>query len=126
MFNSLPKILLGFFSGLFGVMMIAIAPTTEQAIFYYLFGGFCLAICLACIFRGRVREFMGSIVGFTVFVTALWYLYSQIVEGPLASGSQSEPSIINAVMFLLVFGLPGLGYVVAAKFGFSKQMNQQD
>jgi uncharacterized membrane protein HdeD (DUF308 family) len=122
MFNSLPQILLGFFSGLFGVMTIAIVPDTDKAIFYYTFGGFCLAICFACVFRGRVREFMGSIVGFVVFLTALWYVYSQIVEGSVASGSQSEPSIINAVLFLVVFGFPALGYVLSARFGFTKKI----
>lgn len=116
-FSTFSKILLGSISGLFGVMMIAIAPPTEKAIFFYLFGGFCLAICLACVFKGRLRQFIGSSIGSCVFLLALWYLASQFMDGPIVSGGRSEPSVFNAIMFLVVFGLPGLAYATKAKFG---------
>ena len=108
-------------SGLFGLMMIGIAPDTDKQIYFYLFGGFCLAICLACIFKGRVRQFIGSFIGVCLVILSLWYLAAEITgQGPLFS-SRSEQSIFNAILFSVFFGLPGLNYAIKARFGFGKK-----
>jgi uncharacterized membrane protein len=114
------RILLGLVSGLFGLMMIGIAPDTDKQIYFYLFGGFCLAICFACIFKGRVRQFLGSIIGVCLVVLSVWYLVSQVLGGGPLFSARSDQSILNAALFFIFFGLPGLSYVIRAKFGLSK------
>ena len=115
------RVLLGLISGLFGLMMIAIAPDTDKQIYFYIFGGFCLAICLACIFKGRVRQFLGSSIGICLVILSLWYLASEIMSGGVLFSSRSEQSIFNAILFCVFFGLPGLSYAIKAKFGFGKK-----
>lgn len=120
------RFILGFFSGAFGVFMIVIAPTAERPIYAYAFGVFCLIICLAAVTKGRVRQFMGSIIGCTLFALSGLYLYAQITEGQVDSGSRSEPSVINAVCFLVFFGIPGIAYAIKAKFGMKRDKTKQD
>ncbi len=116
-----PKILLVFFSGLFGVVMVLVAPPTDKAIYFYVFGAFCFAISLVCVTSGRLQEFIGSSIASCVIVVGLLYLGSELLEGPIVSGARSEPSVLNALMFLFVFGYPSFRYVVYAKFGFGKE-----
>ena len=116
----LPSILLAIFTALFGIVMIIIAPPTDKAIFYYAFGVFCLSITLVTITKGRLREFFASLIGSTVFAIACWYIYSEMTTGQFISGRRSGPSIINSILLLIVFGLPGIYYVIKAKFGFHK------
>lgn len=118
--SPLVRYLLAFFSGLFGLGMILIAPPTEKAIFYYLFGGFCLLICFVSITKGKVRQFIGSIIGVLLFFLSGWYLVSQLLSGPFISGSRSEPSFINSIYFFIAFGIPGVSYAIKVKFGKSK------
>ena len=121
-----PRIILAAVAGLFGVMMIAIAPPTDKAVFFYGFGIFCLAIAVACVSRGRVAEFCGSVVGITVFGLGLWYIGSMYFDGPLWSGRKSEPSLTNALLFMGVFGVPGAIYVYHARFGFHHRRAAHD
>lgn len=115
------RILLGSVSGLFGLMMILIAPPTDKEIYFYLFGGFCLIISLACIFKGRIRQFLGSLIGVVLAILSIWYLSSQLLEnGPLFS-ARSDQSIFNAILFTVFFGIPGVTYVAKTKFGFTKK-----
>ena len=115
------RILLGCVSGLFGLMMVLIAPPTEKLVYFYLFGAFCLAISLACIFTGRLRQFLGSIIGVALLVLSICYLVSQLLGGgPLFSG-RSDQSIFNALLFTVFFGFPGVTYAAKAKFGFGKR-----
>lgn len=130
--SLIPRIILAAVAALFGVVMIAIAPPTDKAVFFYGFGAFCLSIAVACISRGRVAEFFGSLVGLGVFGAALWYVGSMMFDGHLWSGRRSEPSLINALLFMGVFGLPGAIYVYHARFGLrgperskTKQTSQQ-
>lgn len=115
------RILLGLFSGLFGLMMVGTAPDTDKRIYFYLFGGFCLAICLACVFKGRIRQFIGSAIGVCLAIASVWYLASEIMGGGPFFSSRSGQSIFNAILFSIFFGLPGLTYTIKAKFGFGKQ-----
>ncbi|MCL1139191.1 hypothetical protein [Shewanella pneumatophori] len=109
--------ILGFVSGLFGLAMILMAPESSAPLGFIGFGAFFLLIAMACIFKGRIRQFVGSLIGTAVFCAALGYVYSQVTGGPVDSGSRSQPSIINSLLFLLVFGIPGISYAIKAKFG---------
>ncbi|MFL0805636.1 MAG: hypothetical protein K6L81_18125 [Agarilytica sp.] len=120
--SPLSRILLGFLAGFFGVMMILIAPPTEKQVYFYLFGGFCLAIAFACIFKGRVRQFFGSLIGSVLVISSIWYLSSQLLGGGPLFSARSDQSVSNAVMFTVFFGLPGMAYVAKAKFGFGKKL----
>lgn len=115
------RFLLGSVAGLFGVMMILIAPPTDKEIYFYIFGGFCLVICLACIFKGRVRQFLGSIVGTVLVILSGLYLSSQIIEGGPLFSVRSDQSIFNAILFGVFFGVPGFTYAVKTKFGFARK-----
>ncbi|MFC4310111.1 hypothetical protein ACFPN2_13555 [Steroidobacter flavus] len=116
------RIFLAVAAGLMGLVMFLHGTTAEEdkAWFSYAFGAFCMLIAAAAVLRGRAARFCGSLVGTCVFVAALLYLGHELATGPVTSGSRSQPSIVNAVLFLLVFGIPGLLYAIKARFGFSK------
>ena len=113
------RILLGLFSGLFGVVIVITAPDTDKAILFYIFGGLFLLISFACVVQGKLRQILGSIIGICLFLVSLIYLIYEILSGPLISGSRAEPSTINAILFLIFFGIPGLRYVLKNMFGKS-------
>jgi hypothetical protein len=115
------RITLGLISGLFGVVILLIAPPTDEALFPYLFGSFCLFVTIACFTRGRVRQFVGSIIGTAIFVIGLWYLASELLAGVFLSGGRSEPSVFNALFYLSFIGVPGAIYAYKARFGFAKR-----
>jgi hypothetical protein len=107
---------------LFGVIMFLHGTTADpdKAWFSYLFGAFCVAIAAACVLRGRAARFFGSVVGSCAFLAGVFYLGHEILAGPVSSGSRSQPSIFNAVLFMIVFGVPGALYAFKARFGFGK------
>lgn len=115
--SSFSRILRGLFSGLFGVVMVATAPDNNKAIFFYLFGGFCFLICFDCIVKGKARQFIGSIIGICIFLLSFGYLINELTGGPFMSGARSELSVVNALSFLIFFGIPGLTYALRVKFG---------
>lgn len=115
--SPVSRFILGFFAGLFGVMMILIAPPTDKEIYFHLFGGFCLLIFLACVTQGRVRQFVGSTVGICLFALSLACIGSQLMgDAPLLS-KRSEPSLFNSFLFFVAFGIPGISYALKTKFG---------
>jgi hypothetical protein len=114
------RLTLGFFSASFGIVMLLVAPPTDKAVFFYVFGGFCMLISVACVTRGRIRQFIGSVIGLTLFITSLWYLGAELTAGKILSGSRGEPSLMNAFLFLLAFGIPGVVYAAKARFGRRK------
>lgn len=114
------RIMLGFVSGLFGAVMFLIAPPTEKAAYFQLFGGFCMLITVACITKGRARQFVGSLIGSALFILSLSYLGYELLVGEFFSPSRAEPSVKNAVLFLLAFGIPGITYAARARFGRGK------
>jgi uncharacterized membrane protein (UPF0136 family) len=118
--SPVARSILGFFSGLFGIGMILMAPPDDNAIFFYAFGVFCLLIGAACITRGRARQFFGSIIGCLLFGLSAWYLYSQLTTGIFLSERRSEPSVIGSIFFFLAFGIPGITYAIKAKFGIAR------
>jgi uncharacterized membrane protein len=116
-----PRIILAVVSGLFGVVMILVAPPTEKAFYFYSFGLLCILICVACLTTGRLRQFVGSIIGVALFATSLWYLYSQAVGGRIISQGRNEPSLLNSLLFFGAFGLPGIGYAAKVRFGMRRR-----
>jgi hypothetical protein len=56
------RIALGVVAVIFGSGMILIAPPTDKASYNYLFGGFRLLIGIVSATRGRLRQFVGSMM----------------------------------------------------------------
>ena len=84
-------------------------------------GAFCLLIVVACVTKGRVRQFVGSCIGCVLFMPSGAYLLYELVSGPLFAGRRSELSVINALLAFVAFGVPGIAYAVSARFGLSKR-----
>ena len=112
------RLILSFFAGLFGVVMVLIAPSAEKPIGLYLFGAFCLGVAAVCFVRGRIQRVIGSFVASAVLGVTGWYLFTEISAGAVVSGSRSRPSVINALLALVAFGIPAAVYLRRARFGF--------
>ena len=121
------RIVIAVFALLFGAIMFLHGTTADpdKSSSSYAFGAFCVFIGAASLLNGRPAQFCGSVVGSCVFVAAIIYLGHELLSGPVTSGSLGRPSIINACLFLVVFGLPGIFYAANAKFGFGKAVPQQ-
>ena len=78
-------------------------------------------IAVVCVVRGRVRQFVGSVIGTLIFLAGLAYLAHQLLGGTLISASRGEPSVLNAVLYLVFIGIPGATYAYKARFGFARQ-----
>ncbi len=115
------RILLGTVAALFGVIMVLFATTSERPLGAYLFSVLCFVVALACFTQGRTRQFLGSIIGSAMFVAGVVYLVDQVLGGKLLSVSRAEPSVLNAISYLALIGLPGGAYVLKARFGFSRE-----
>ena len=100
--------------------MILVAAPTDKAAFFHVFGILCLLISVACVTKGRVRQFVGSVIGSALLIVSGWYLYSQLAGGPFFSGRRSEPSVMNGWYFFVAFGIPGAAYALKAKFGWRR------
>ena len=109
------RILLGGVAGIFGAGMIAMAPSSNAPLGFYGFGAFCLLITAACLLTGRAQGLTGKILGISLFAVCTWYLTSQIMAGPFWPGGRSNPSVVNAVLAMLFFGLPGLAFAIRPK-----------
>lgn len=115
------RLLLGFMAALFGLIMVLTAPTGEpRAVWFYVFGVFCFLIAVACFTSGRVRQFIGSLIGCTIFLAGVAYLAEELSSGALLSGSRASPSIYNAGRYLLFIGIPGVAYAYKVRFGFRR------
>ena len=115
--SLIPRLLRAAVATLFGAMMIAIAPSTGGAPFFYAFGAFCLSIGVVCISRGRAAQFFGSVIASGVLLAGTWYSTSTLMSGELISGGRSQPSFLNSLGFLTVFGIPAAAYLWSARFG---------
>jgi hypothetical protein len=114
------RIVLASFACLFGVGMILMAApeTGSKKLFFYAFGAFCLLIATACVTRGRLRQFAGSVIGCVVFLGSLAYLGYALLDGKRLSSRGGEPSAFNAAVFLLLVGVPGVAYALRERFGY--------
>lgn len=119
--SPVSRILLGAVSALFGLIMVATASGVADPFFATMIGAFCFAVTLTCATWGRVRQFVGSLIGTALFGLSLAYLWSQLTGGPLFWGSRSEPSILTAVLFVIFLGVPGITYAAAARFGLYRK-----
>ena len=120
--SLVPRILLGSISGLFAVVLLfigvhGVTHSVENWFAYFAFGMFCSLIALASFTRGRVRQFIGSCIGISIFGLACWYLIAELSGGILIGGKRSEPSIFNAILFMGAFGVPGITYTLMTRFG---------
>ncbi|TFV90136.1 hypothetical protein E4K72_21125 [Oxalobacteraceae bacterium OM1] len=122
------RILIAVVACLSGGIMLLHGTTAdpEHAWVSYVFGGFCISIAAASVLRGRAARFFGSVVGSCVFLMGLLYLGQEILGGPVFSGRRSQPSVFNALMFMIVFGIPGAVYAFNARFGFESDVPEQD
>lgn len=121
-----PRLLLGTVALLFGAFMILAASSSASPIGFYLFGAVCLAVTLACYTWGRVRQFIGSLIGVGVFIAGVGFLIGELKGGVLWSGSRTQPSVFNAILFIIFMGLPGLMYALKTGFGFRKPGKQEE
>ncbi|MFC5491421.1 hypothetical protein [Dokdonella soli] len=114
------RLLLGLVAGLFGAVMFLAAPpgTDSKAIGFYAFGVFCLLIAIACFTSGRVRQFIGSVIGCSIFLVGVTYLVAELSSGKLLGST--NPSAYNAAKYLLFIGMPGIVYAYKVRFGFRK------
>ncbi|WP_039037671.1 hypothetical protein [Pseudoalteromonas sp. ECSMB14103] len=110
------RVLLGSITGLFGVVMILIAPEMSKPIGIYMFGAFCLIIFVMCITTGKLRNYLGRVIGSTAFGLSVWYFLGQLGGGELISGERPEPSIFNAILFFFAFGFPGIWFAIKGQF----------
>ncbi|MGC3980202.1 MAG: hypothetical protein QM808_02990 [Steroidobacteraceae bacterium] len=115
------RLILSFFAGLFGMVMILIAPSADRPIGHYLFGTFCLGIAAVCFVHGRIQRVIGSFLASAVLVVTAWYLFTEIVDSVAVSESRSNPSVINAILALVAFGFPAAAYLRRARFGFGAE-----
>lgn len=123
--SPVAKFLLGAVSALFGLIMVSTASATNDPFFATLIGAFCFTITLACITWGRVRQFVGSLIGSALFCLSIIYFGSQVLGEQLLFGSRNEPSILNAVLFIFFFGVPGITYAVTTRFGLRKTVRNE-
>lgn len=115
------RLLLGLMAALFGLVMVLTAPTGEpRVVWFYAFGIFCLFITVACFTSGRVRQFIGSLIGCIIFLAGVAYLIAELYGGVLWSGSRASPSVYNAAMYLLFIGIPSVVYACKVRFGFRR------
>jgi hypothetical protein len=123
--SLVPRLILAAISALFGVVMVLAAPPTDKAWFFYVFGGFCFAIAVACLVRGRAAQFFGSLVAAGIMVASIGYSALTLVGGEVTSGRRSQPSFLNSIGFLLAFGVPAAMYLWSARFGLRKAPKEQ-
>jgi hypothetical protein len=117
--SLLPRLILGAFALLFGVVMALVAPPNDKAAYFYAFAIFCLLISVACVTTGRTRQFVGSIIGITLFLLTCGYTIHELLTGAPLVGPRSQPNVANSFLCLVFFGLPGIAYAAKARFGFN-------
>ena len=111
------RIFLGSIAALFGIVMVLIGKDATHPLGVIGFGVFCILIAVACVATGRARQFVGSIIGTLMFLVGIAYVGHELVAGPAVSGSRAEPSVLNAVLYLVFIGIPGASYAYRTRFG---------
>lgn len=101
--------------------MIFLASQWDLAMPLYMFGAFCFLIAIVCVTKGRVRQFVGSLIGSAVFAFTIWYVVNQVESGVFWSGSLNESSVLTAIGSVIGLGIPGVAYAYKVRFGFRKQ-----
>jgi len=111
------RLLLGTTAILFGLVMLVAAPDDGTAVLFHGFAFCCACIGVACFLGGRARRFFASIAGTCVFAIGVWYFVAELPIGhPLSRQASDLP---GAILFLAMFGVPGLLYAWKTRFGFA-------
>lgn len=109
--------ILGSFALLFGMTFVyseQVAPSRAPLMVYVL-AGFCGLIAVACFsraWRGPAVRIIGSMV---FFIYASYLLYELLRAAAKPYAGRSEPHWFNAILGLIVFGLPGLYFAIRGK-----------
>ncbi|MCB1607445.1 MAG: hypothetical protein KDI71_10765 [Xanthomonadales bacterium] len=114
------RILLGIVTLGLGLMLLRMGPDASYPLGHYLFAGFCFSLGTTCFASGRIQAFFGSIVASCLVIAGLSYLGSSILKEPIIGDSRATPSVLNALMFCILFGIPASMYLIHARFGFAK------
>lgn len=59
----------------------------------------------------------GGVIATGIFGVGLAYIANELIHGSIFTGRRSDASIVNAVLFLVVFGLPAAKHLLATSFG---------
>lgn len=94
-------------------------------------GGYVFAAVLAvgsvgCVARGRVQGAALRAIGGVVLLACLAYLAGEVANGELVSERRSQPSVLNAIMALIVFGVPGAYVLVRGPHAISLTHRRTD
>jgi hypothetical protein len=114
--------MLAVFASAFAAVMFYAAQDGPGKTFNYLFGGLCVVVVLGCVLPGRARHFFGSIVGVLLFAAGIGYLAIEALRGTFLPRYPGEPSVLMALIFLAVVGLPGLIYALRVRFGLHRDV----
>jgi hypothetical protein len=111
--------ILAFFSTLFGVVMYLAAPDDGKAIYFYAIGALCLVIALACLTKGRVREFFGCVIAAAVVLLSGYFIYAEAMSGQMFPRG-GNGSLVGAILFSIAFGVPAIRYIRRVRFGMHR------
>lgn len=114
------RLILLVFASLFGLMLALWASGDDGSWLRWLPAAFCFAISAMCIARGRFAHIFGGLIALGVIGGGLAYLVDMLRSGPVYTGRQSDGSLVNAVLFCVVFGGFAAKYLWATRFGFAK------
>ena len=112
---------IAFFAALFGIGMILMSSSSGHQLGFIVMGAFCILIALACVTTGDFQQFVGSIIGLSIFIIGILYLYSQVTSGAKIYTGRTEPSVVLSILYIIFIGLPGIRYVIKARFGFKSK-----
>ena len=79
-----------------------------------------------CITTGKIRNYLGRVIGLVAFGLSVWYFVGQLGHGDFLSNKRSEPSIVNAMLFFFAFGFPGIWFAIKGKFPIKNKNKNQD
>jgi hypothetical protein len=109
---------LGSFALLFAIIFVyseQLAPSRAPLAVYVL-AGFCGLMALAC-FAPKWSGPVVRILGLAVFLAFASYLVHELLREPAKPyAGRSEPHWFNAILWLIVFGMPGLYVALRGKY----------
>ncbi|MGM9481387.1 hypothetical protein ACS5PN_09375 [Roseateles sp. NT4] len=111
--------ILALFASVFGLVMVTPPKGSDHSWGAYLFGAFCFAIALVCVLKGRAAQIVGAFIALCIACAGLANLGSALMDAPFFMGRRSDVSVLNALLFCGVFGVPAAMYLWATRFGFA-------
>ena len=109
--------LIAIFCSLCALVMFGISSELPEPLFGYGLGVLGILVAITCIMQGKIRILACSLIAVAVLCLGVFYISAEIASGKLISSSQSEPSVLNSLLFMLVYGIPSIGYLYKYKFG---------